>query len=392
MFRPLQGMHTRVLALVLIATTPVALATATDSASGAPASPTAGTASFVQKAPQKGDRTYRAGRYIVSFTDEPLATYDGSKSGFAATRPAPEGKLRANSAVSKKWKNHLVDTHDAALAKVGAKKIYDYTVTNNGVAAQLTAAQAKALSKMSGVAKLERDVARHVDTTLSPAFLGLSRPGGLWSKLGGPKKAGAGVVVGVIDTGIWPESTAFAGSDRHPGPRRTGRASASRARGSRSSTCNDKLIGARYYVDGFGKQNIAPDEYLSPRDGDGHGSHTASTAAGNNGTTSRSTATRSVPARAWRRARRSRRTRSAGTGKPGVADGCFNSDSVEAINDAVADGVDVLNYSIGGTTRVPVPTRSRRPSCRPRAPASSSRTRLATAAPGRARSTTRHHG
>ncbi len=213
-------MHTRVLALVLIATTPVALATATDSASGAPASPTAAAAPSAQKAAQKGEQTYRAGRYIVSFTDEPLATYDGSKKGFAATRPAPEGKLNANSAVSNKWENHLVDKHDAALDKVGAKKIYDYTVTNNGVAAQLTAAQAKALSKMSGVASLERDVAKHIDTTLSPAFLGLSRAGGLWSQLGGAKKAGAGVTVGVLDTGIWPESTAFAGNTGIPIPAR----------------------------------------------------------------------------------------------------------------------------------------------------------------------------
>ena len=91
-------MHTRVLALVLIATTPVALATATDSASGAPASPTAAAAPSAQKAAQKGEQTYRAGRYIVSFTDEPLATYNGSKKGFAATRPAADGKLNANSA------------------------------------------------------------------------------------------------------------------------------------------------------------------------------------------------------------------------------------------------------------------------------------------------------
>jgi hypothetical protein len=45
--------------------------------------------------------------------------------------------------------------------------------------------------------------------------------------------------------------------------------------------CNDKLVGARYYYDAFGKKFIAKSDYLSPRDGDGHGTHTSSTAAGN---------------------------------------------------------------------------------------------------------------
>ncbi len=49
------------------------------------------------------------------------------------------------------------------------------------------------------------------------------------------------------------------------------------------SDCNNKLIGARYYVDGFGRENLDPKSHLSPRDDDGHGTHTASTAAGNYG-------------------------------------------------------------------------------------------------------------
>ena len=87
----------------------------------------------------------------------------------------------------------------------------------------------------------------------------------------------------MIDTGIWPESAAFAGKTGIPIPAGwKGKCVA----GERfpASTCNDKLIGARYYIEGFGKQNISPDEYVSPRDGASHGSHTASTAAGNNGT------------------------------------------------------------------------------------------------------------
>ncbi|MDP9181960.1 MAG: S8 family serine peptidase, partial [Actinomycetota bacterium] len=191
-------------------------------------------------------------------------------------------------------------------------------------------------------------------------FLGLSASGGLWSQLGGQQNAGKGVIVGVIDTGIWPESPAFAGGelkrDKAGQP-----VAATGLRGKwfgacvqgelfSSQDCNDKLIGARYYVAGFGKHNIAQEEYLSPRDGEGHGSHTASTAAGNvvPGVTvdghAMGTASGMAPGAdiavykiCWE-------------AKPGASGGCFNGDSVAAIDDAVADGVDVINYSVGGST------------------------------------------
>jgi len=343
-------MRARVLALVLIATAPVAAATASETAAAATTATSTAAAPSAPKAPTKGQQVYHAGRYIVSFTEDPLASYDGSESGYPATRPARGRKLDANSAAAKKWQAHLVARHDAAMARVGASKIYDYTVTNNGVAVQLTAAQATELSKMSGVAALERDAARHVDTTYSPEFLGLSRSGGLWSQLGGAKKAGAGVVVGVVDTGIWPESTAFAGGTGIPIPS-DWHGGCVAGQNFPSSTCNDKLIGARYYVAGFGKKNISKNEYLSPRDGEGHGSHTASTAAGNNGTDVSIDGFNLGKGSGMAPGAKIAAYKVCWTGQPGVAeDGCFNSDSVAAINDAVADGVDVINYSIGGTT------------------------------------------
>jgi subtilisin family serine protease len=294
---------------------------------------------------------YAAGRYIVTFSDDPVASYDGRVKGFAATRPRAGQKLNPSSAAVIKWQQHLTAQHDAALAKVGAAKIYDYTVTNNGVAAELTAKQATELSRMKGVIALSRDRLAHPDTSLSPSFLGLDAPGGLWEQLGGSTTAGAGVVVGVIDTGIWPESKAFAGNTGIPVPSDWhGKCVAGEQ--FPVTSCNDKLIGARYFYEGFGKKLIDKSDYLSPRDGDGHGSHTASTAAGNrvtgvsiegkvfeNGTVSGMAPGAKVAAYkvCW-------------SGEPGIADGCFNSDSVAAINQAVLDGVDVINYSIGGTT------------------------------------------
>jgi hypothetical protein len=293
--------------------------------------------------------SYSDGRYIVTFADDPVGAYDGYQAGFAATRPKAGHKIDPASSAVQRWRQHLTGKHDAALASVGATKIYDYTVTNNGVAADLTGAEAAALSKTPGVVALERDRASHVDTTSSPQFLGLNAAGGMWSQLGGQAKSGAGVVVGVVDSGIWPENPSFSGDKINPRPKDWHGACVAGVNFA-VSLCNNKLVGARYYVEGFGKQNIAKEEFLSARDGSGHGSHTASTAAGDAGVAvtidgnAIGTASGMAPAASiavykvcWE-------------GKPGIAAGCFNSDSVAAINDAVLDGVDVLNYSIGGSS------------------------------------------
>ena len=206
-----------------------------------------------------GHSGYTDGRYIVTFADDPAASYDGYENGFEATRPHPGQKLNADSPAVKNWQQHLVAKHDAALAKVGATKIYDYTIANNGIAADLTAAQAAALAKLQGVIGLSRDELSHPDTTLSPHFLGLDAAGGLWSQLNGAKNAGAGTVVGVIDTGIWPESAAFAGSTAIPVPA-DWKGTCQAGELWSKNTCNDKLIGARYYLAGFGRKFVATDE------------------------------------------------------------------------------------------------------------------------------------
>ncbi len=308
----------------------------------------------VTQAKQATSDSFAAGRYIVTFADEPAATYTGYKPGFAATAPRAGQKLNPNSAAVKAWRQHLTAQHDRALARVGAQKIYDYTVTNNGVAVELTAAQASKLARINGVVSLERDRLALPDTTGTPEFLGLDDPGGLWSQVAGVDhtRAGAGIVVGVLDTGIWPESESFAGGTGIPVPAHWRGTCVSGERFDKNLACNDKLIGARYYVSGFNKHNIAKADYLSPRDGDGHGSHTASTAAGNRVTGVEIDGDQFEDGIASGMAPGAKIAayKVCWEGKPGVNPGCFNSDSVAAINDAVADGVDVINYSIGGTS------------------------------------------
>ncbi|GAA2375375.1 S8 family serine peptidase [Dactylosporangium salmoneum] len=292
---------------------------------------------------------YTDGRYIVTFADDPVGTYDGYDPGFKATKPKAGNKLDPDAAEVKAWRGHLTAKHDAALTKAGAAKIYDYTITNNGVAADLTKAQAAALAKTPGVIGLERDQVSQLDTTASPEFLGLNAAGGVWSQAGGQANAGAGIVVGVIDSGIWPENPSFANQKINPRPKNWHGACVA-GENFPVSLCGNKLVGARYYVQGFGKQNVAKEDYLSPRDGSGHGSHTSSTAAGNAGVTVTIDGKQIGTASGMAPAASISMYKVCWEGKPGVATGCYNSDSVAAINDAVIDGVDVLNYSIGGTS------------------------------------------
>ena len=79
----------------------------------------------VTQARQGQTDRYAAGRYIVTFADEPVASYDGYEAGFAATRPHPGKKVDPSSPAVQNWQRHLQAKHDKALAEVGATKLYD---------------------------------------------------------------------------------------------------------------------------------------------------------------------------------------------------------------------------------------------------------------------------
>ena len=94
----------------------------------------------------------------------------------------------------------------------GRRQVYDYDFSFNGFAAD-ERAQAAKLATVAGVASVTKDVLQQPTPRRRRHFLGLDRPvTGLWAKLGGPSKAGEDVIIGVVDTGIWPEHPSF--SDR----------------------------------------------------------------------------------------------------------------------------------------------------------------------------------
>jgi hypothetical protein len=305
---------------------------------------------------------YSDGIYIVQMIDDPVVTYDGSIPEYRATKPGQGQKINPRDAKVIRYVNRLVSTHNNALNRAGGgEKFYDYTYSFNGFAAKLTGAQAAKLASLPEVISVTPDELLHVDTSNTPGFLGLSSSGGLWDQLGGVGSAGEDIVIGIVDTGLWPEHPSFSDQiDLADRPGSSGRRT--RAYGPAPADwfgscqsgeqwsqddCNNKVIGARYYLAGFGHFGIVQNDYKSARDHDGHGSHTASTAGGNYG----------VPATGD----------AAGFGNisgmaprariavykvcwNGEAGGCANSDSVAAIDQAVADGVDVINFSISGST------------------------------------------
>ncbi|MFI7609418.1 S8 family peptidase [Micromonospora sp. NPDC049366] len=290
-------------------------------------------------------------RYLVQLDEQPLATYAGGVPGLAATKAAGGGKLNRSSSGAKAYQEHLRHQRGAVLTGVGlpadqVKVTFDTAF--NGFAADLTRAQVARLRATRGVRTVYEDTRVHT-TSASPTlgYLGLTGPQGVWQQQSGNvTHAGEGIIIGVIDSGFWPESASFAAL---PTPRPDQAVIDAKWKGICDAgteapiTCNNKVIGARWYGT---LADVFTDEYSSPRDRNGHGTHTASTAAGNYGVPA-TVAGQSVgeisgvaPA-----ARLAIYKALYDTGV-GSATGS-TVDIVHAIDDAVADGVDVINYSVG---------------------------------------------
>jgi subtilisin family serine protease len=292
-------------------------------------------------------------KYIVRLMDQPAAGYTGGIVGLAATKPARGARLDRHDPDVVRYISHLRTKHDSVLASVGGRKIYDYAYALNGFAAELSDAQAEKLRGHPLVKSVTRNAFHKVATLTTPRLLGLDAPDGLWGELRGPRNAGRGVVVGVIATGIWPANPSFAADGKVAPPGWAGTCVPGES--FVAAACNGKLIGARWFNAGFGgdaaTKTTFPYEFLSPRAADGHGVHTASTAAGG------------YNVRAFGRSERNIGHVSGMA--PGAriavykacwgfsadpAAGCANVDTVAAIDKAVEDGVHVINYSIGGST------------------------------------------
>ncbi|MBT8092960.1 MAG: S8 family serine peptidase [Gammaproteobacteria bacterium] len=295
----------------------------------------------------------------------------------------PAARVAMNSAAVKDYASRLADEQARVLATLGpdTEKIYSYRYGMNGFAARMTIAQAQKLESQPEVLNVWEDEIRPLATRYSPTFLELfDLERGLRSAEG---LDGDGMIIGVIDSGIAPEHPALQDTQQADRPSACssswgettllGRWLCTRYRrlpdtqvfdepenwnGSceageqfLSTDCNNKLIGARWYIEGALQSGLIDDnEIRSPRDADGHGTHIATTAAGNRvrasifGTLIGDIEGMAPKARVavykacWLRPGATRAS-------------CNESDLTNAIDAAVADGVDIINYSVGSSLR-----------------------------------------
>ncbi|VVB07924.1 unnamed protein product [Arabis nemorensis] len=186
----------------------------------------------------------------------------------------------------------LAQTHDSFLRKTlkGEKyiKLYSYHFLINGFAVFVSSQQAEKLSVRREVANIVLDFSVRTATTYTPQFMGL--PEGAWVKEGGFEIAGEGTVIGFIDTGINPNHPSFNDNDinnsQHPYPTPKHFSGLCEVTPDfPSGSCNKKIIGARHFAQSAITRGVfnSSEDYASPFDGDGHGTHTASVAAGNHG-------------------------------------------------------------------------------------------------------------
>jgi subtilisin family serine protease len=283
--------------------------------------------------------------YIVVMTDDPVVAYDGDVAGLAPTEPDEGEKVDADSNAVRSYQRHLDRQRDKATDAAG---IDDSQVINTfdfalvGFSAALTPDEAESLSTQKGVVSVTRDELRQLHTDTSGDFLGLTDRRGAYDS----GIDGEGVIVGVIDTGIWPEHPSFDddGSYSDPGvsiPCEFG--DTAHNPDDLPFECNNKLLGARDMRTLY-NEFVGPELYNSARDADGHGSHTAGTAAGNADVSAEIFGIKKGKISGI--AHRAHIVAYKGCGDLG----CFGGDLADAIDQAVADGVDVINYSIGSTS------------------------------------------
>jgi subtilisin family serine protease len=310
---------------------------------------------------------------VIKLDYDSIATYEGGRDGLAATSPSATGRrltdatatrsAYARDVVRQEGEITAAITRAVPAARIGRS----FRVVYGGVAAVLPANRARDLLAVPGVVAVQPDVLNQPLTDASTDFIDAPA---VWDQVGGQATAGEGLLFGSLDSGLWPEHPSFAANPDLPArpSRPDGRAlectygpdPLSEDPDEPDFTCNNKLVGGSAFIDTYNLLNpddpeteedegeVYPD---SARDSNGHGTHTASTVAG--GVVSNAPVfgvdrgpISGVAPGAWVMGY-----------KVCGAGGCYGTDTTAAVEAAILDGVDVINYSIsGGTTPFTDPT------------------------------------
>ncbi|WP_350277097.1 S8 family serine peptidase [Kribbella sp. HUAS MG21] len=292
-------------------------------------------------------------RVVVKLDYDSLAAYRGGIKGLPGTSPSVTGRrLDVRSANATKYLKHVTTLENAFLGAMrskvpSARAGQRLRTVYGGIALSVPANQARELLKLPGVAAVQQDNPQQLLTDSSGNFIGAPA---IYNQLGGSANSGKGVVVGILDSGAWPEHPSFADPGNLPAP-------PAKADGTPRTcdfgdnpltpatdvfACTNKLIGGAPFLETYNAViggDVYPD---SARDSNGHGTHTASTSAGvavanaNPLGIARGAIAGIAPAAA------------VSVYKVCGAEGCFPSDSAQAVAQAILDGVRVINFSISG--------------------------------------------
>lgn len=221
------------------------------------------------------------------------------------------------------WYRSFLPTVTTASSNEAQTLIYSYHNVFKGFAAKLSSEQVKEMEKKQGFLSAQPQQVLSLHTTHSQTFLGLQQNTGFWKQ----SNYGRGVIIGVLDSGVNPDHPSFSDAGMPPPPAKW----KGKCQFNSPTACNNKLIGARFFENGNG----------SPMDEDGHGTHTASTAAGN----------------FVKGANVFGNAQGTAVGVAPLAHlaiykvcspSCSESDILAAMDVAIDDGVDILSLSLGG--------------------------------------------
>ncbi|GAA0412453.1 peptidase S8 [Acrocarpospora corrugata] len=289
---------------------------------------------------------------VVKLDYDSLAAYKGGLAGLPGTSPAVTGEeLDPDSAAVKNYVKHIEGIEQEFLAELpervaGAKVGQRLRTVYGGVALTVPANKAAELLRLPGVAAVQADSLEKPLTDASTDLIGATT---VYNHLGGAPSSGKGVIVGILDSGAWPEHPSFAETAVIPAPPAKADGTPRVCNfGDNPLTpaadpfaCNRKLISGQAFLATYNAL-IGGEVYNSARDSNGHGTHTATTAAG--GVVADATPLGISRGKIQGVSPASH----VAVYKVCGAEGCFGSDTVQAIAQAILDGVQVINFSISG--------------------------------------------
>ena len=288
----------------------------------------------------------------VKLDYDSTATYSGGIAGYEATSPAVTGKALSGSNAEQRYESRITTIEDKFLADL-KKLVPDARVGQKlrtvygGIALSVPANKIGSILTIDNVVAVQSDAARAPQTDSSTSFIGADQ---VYPSLGGKPNAGKGVIFGSLDSGVWPEHPSFADNGNLGAP-------PAKADGTPRScdfgdnpltpandpfVCQNKLIGGKGFLDTYNANQPVEMFGYTARDSDGHGTHTASTAAGNPVASANVLGVERGPVNgvapgAW-----------VSVYKVCGATGCYSTDSAAAVAQAIKDGVKVINFSISG--------------------------------------------